>query len=427
MTSIEKKRVISNFLSLSTLQGLNYLLPLITLPYLVRVLGAEYFGLLAFATAVIMYFSLITDFGFNISATKEVSIHRDNQDKLSEIFSSVMTIKVFLLFGTLSILSLLVYFFDRFTHNAFIYFITFGIVIGQVLFPVWFFQGMENMKFITYLNILSKLFFTVSVFVFVHKQEDYWIVPMLTSFGYILAGFISIYIVKVKFKIKYQIPSIDSLKFHTKESSYFFISNIAGSLYTVSVTVILGIFTNNTIVGYYAAADKIIQAFKGLVTPFMQAIYPYVSRQVNISQTNGIKIIKKIALGTFIVMGVISFGVFLFSELLVNIILGEGYMESVIILQLLSPLPLLVAMGNVFGLQTMIPFGRKKQFSTIIVSGSFISLLISFTLVPIYFQVGSAISLILTEIIIATTMFIYLQRSGLKLIGISNESQKDMN
>ena len=250
---------------------------------------------------------------------------------------------------------------------------------------------------------------------------------MLTSLGYILAGIISIYIVKFKFDIKYQIPSLDLLKFYAKESSYFFISNIAGSLYTVSVTVILGIFTNNTVVGYYAAADKIIQAFKGLVSPFMQAVYPYVSRQVNISKTNGIKIVKKIALGTFVVMSSISLGVFLCSEFLVNIILGEGYTKSIIVLQLLSPLPLLVAMGNVFGLQTMIPFGRKKQFTTIIVSSSFISLIISFILVPIYFQVGSAISLILTETIIATTMFIYLQRSGLKLIGMLDESQKDMN
>lgn len=425
--SSDQKKVFSNFLSLSILQGMNYILPLITLPYLVRVLGAEYFGLLAFATAVIMYFSLITDFGFNISATKEISINRDDKTKLIEIFSSVITIKMLLMIFTFFVLIFLISFLDKFSTHALIYLLTFGIVIGQVFFPVWFFQGVENMKFITYLNILSKLFFTVCIFIFVHTQEDYWIVPLLTSLGYILASVVAMYIVKVKYEIQYQIPSIESLTFCTKESSYFFISNIAGSLYTVSVTVILGLFTNNTIVGYYAAADKIIQAFKGLVTPFMQAVYPYVSRQVNISQTNGLKKIKKIALGTFIVMSGISLGVFLFSEFLVNLILGEGYIESVFILEILSPLPLLVAMGNVFGLQTMIPFGRKKQFSTIIVVSSFISLIISFILVPIYFQIGSAISLILTELIIATTMFIYLQRNGLKLIGTSEQQQKEIN
>lgn len=418
-----QKRVISNFLSLSALQGVNYLLPIITLPYLVRILGVEYFGLLAFATAMIMYFNLIVDFGFNISATKEVSVHRDNKNKINEIFSSVMTIKIFLLFITFLMLVCLTFIFDRFEKEATVYFLTFGLVLGQAFFPAWLFQGMEKMKFITYLNIISKAFFTICIFIFVHEKEDYWIVPLLTSLGYILAGIIAMYIVKTKLEVNYKIPSWKNFKFYTRDSSYFFISNVAGSLYTVSVIVILGLFTNNTIVGYYTAADKIIQAFKGLITPFMQAIYPYISRQVNFSKANGLKIIKKVALLTAIIMGGISFGVFFFSELLVNVILGSEYEKSIIILQLLSPLPFLVAMGNTFGLQTMITFGRKRQFTKIIVINSFISLAISFVLVSLYQQIGSALSLITTEILMVTTMFIYLQRNGLKLIGTATTEE----
>lgn len=192
----EKKRLTSNIFSLGVLQAANYILPLLTIPYLVRVLGPEYFGLLAFATALVAYFILITDYGFNLSATRQISINRENKAKVDEIFSSVMIIKTAFMLLSFGLMSLIVFSFEKFSQHWEIYFITFGMVVGQWLFPVWLFQGMERMKYISYLNIGAKGFFTICIFIFVQDQSDYLLVPFLTSLGFIIAGIWSLYLVK---------------------------------------------------------------------------------------------------------------------------------------------------------------------------------------------------------------------------------------
>ncbi len=416
LNTTDKKRLLSNFLSLSILQGANYILPLITLPYLVRVLGAEKFGLIMFAQAFIQYFVTLTDYGFNLSATREISIHRDNKEKVSEIFSSIMIIKFGLLILSFILLTLIVFSFEKFRKDWIIYYLTFGIVVGQVLFPVWLFQGMEKMKYITFLNILSKLLFTVAIFIFIHKTSDFIYVPLINSLGFITAGIIGLWIVFKTFNITFKYIGRNILIHHLKEGWHIFISSVAINLYTVSNTFILGIFTNNTIVGYYSAAEKLIKAIQGLLIPVSQTIYPYISKLINESLKKAILFLKKM----LILIGSISFLfsliLFLFSEEIVNIVLGYQYKESIVVLKILAFLPFIVALSNLFGIQTMLTLNYKKAFSNILVSASIINILLAFILVPLYKHIGISFALLISEIFVTVTMFLYLQKKGIRIL-----------
>lgn len=408
--SEDRKRLLENFLSLSVLQGANYILPLITLPYLVRVLGPEKFGLIAFAQSFIQYFNILTDYGFNLSATREISIHRDNKEKISEIFSSVMITKFGLMIISLLILSGLVFTIPKFRNDWLVYFFTFGIIFGNVLFPIWFFQGMERMKYITILNIVAKGIFTICIFIFIRKMEDYLYVPLINSIGFLVAGGLSLRIVSKNFGIKFILPSFKAIKHQLKEGWHIFISTVAISLYTTSNTFILGLFTNNTIVGYYAAAEKIVKAVQGLWTPVSQTIYPYFSKLYNKNQEKAKKLLVRMvgiaAMVTFLIsaLGCLS------APFLVPLILGKEYLLSIRVFQILIFVVFAVGVNNILGIQGLVSFGYGNKFSQVVIIAGILHLILLFIFIPIFNYLGPAIATVSSESFICIIEYIILRR-----------------
>lgn len=415
----EEKIVLENFSFLFFLQVANYILPLATLPYLVRILGPERFGLLSFANALIQYFVVFTEYGFNLSATREISISRSNSKRIAEICNSVMIIKFFFLVISFGILSSIVFVTTRLRNDWPIYYLTFGMVIGNVLFPVWFFQGMQIMKYITILNIVAKLLFTMGIFIFVKDSGDLLLVPLITSIGFIITGIIGLWFVYTKFNIIPKLPPWDILKKQLVDGWSIFLSTIAISLYTTSNTIILGVFCGNKIVGYYSAADKIIRAVQRLLQPISQALYPYTSRLVNQSRKLAVLFLRKliifIGIGTFI----LSLVIFIFAQPIIILVLGKQYVPSVIVLRILSSLPFITGLSNVLGVQTMLTFDFKKEFSNILITASILSILVALILTPLFKQMGVASSVLMTELFVTWAMLSFLKNKGVLNIKFS--------
>lgn len=414
------KKIMSNILSLFSLQGLTYILPLITFPYLTRVLGPENYGLIAFATAFIGYFQILTDYGFNLSATREISINRENEEKVSNLFSSVMVTKVLLIILSFTLMTLIVFSFAKFRSNWLLYFFTFGIVIGNLFMPSWFFQGMEKMKYISILNIGTLLIYTSSIFIFIRHASDYIYVPLINSIGAITMGIIALTVISRDFNVSFVFPTPKDIKYQLKEGWHVFISTVAISLYTISNTFILGFFASNTIVGYYSVANSIIGMASGLLQPISQSIYPYISSLATISKKEAINFIKKttMLIGTF--SFIISVLIFLLAGFILFILAGTQYKESVLLLQIMAFLPFIIALSNMFGIQTMLTFNYKKAFSRIIIIASVINIVLALILAPLFKAVGISVAVVITETFITIAMFLYLKSKGIKLVELKN-------
>jgi polysaccharide transporter, PST family len=418
-TIYKNKLLFENFMSLSALRAAGYIVPLITLPYLVRVLGPEKFGLVMFAQAFATYFVLLTEYGFKLSATREVSINRNNKEKVSEIFCSVYFVKMTLLIISFIIFTALVFSIPRFNVEHLVFMFSFIMVLGNLIFPVWLFQGMERMKYITIINVLVKIAFVIPIFLFIKSQSDYVYVPLINSLGFLISGIIAFYFGIRIFRIKLFLPSVQNIAHQFKEGWYIFISTIAVSLYTTSNVFILGLFTNNTIVGYYSAAEKLINAARGLLSPVSQSIYPHISKLASESKEKALVFINKLVIlvgsGTF----VLSLTIFLLTEPIVNLILGNQYQQSIIILRILAFLPFIVGLSNIFGVQTMLTFNLKKAFSKIIISAGLLNIFLVLILAPLYQHVGVATAVLTTEIFVMFFMFLYLKKKGIKFFTIN--------
>ncbi len=189
------KKVIENFSYLSVLQILNMLIPLIVFPYLIRILGGDIYGLVIYAQAIIGYFVVLINFGFNITATKEISINKDNKEKLNRIISSVLILKAILFLISFLILTTLIIVIPEFREHKLLFYLTLWMCIYEFIFPVYFFQGIEEMKYITIITIISRTIFLGLIFLMVKESEDYLLVPIINGMGAIIAGIISQYIV----------------------------------------------------------------------------------------------------------------------------------------------------------------------------------------------------------------------------------------
>lgn len=404
----DKKRLLSNFFSLSVLQAANYILPLITLPYLVKVLGIEKFGIIMFAQAFIMFFNVLVDYGFNLSATREVSIHRENKEKITEIFSSVMAIKIVLVAIVFIALSIIIFSFEKLSAYWELYYLTFLWVIGQALFPIWYFQGIEKMEYITIINITSKSLFTIAIFIFIQNESDYIYVPLLNGLGFIIAGFLSLYITSHRFN---QSISFKLLKFkkHLKNGFHIFLSMSSSTILSASPIIFIGFFIDYTIAGYYSAFEKIIFAIKNFFYIINQVYFPRLAKVYTENKNRYLIIWKKLSLYTISISILLYIILYLISDIFIKYYFNKIFLDYIYIFHILSFSIVFYTIINSLGLNGLLVIGKHNQLSRSQIIPTIIFIFISPLILKVF-----GFTTFLFSILIADLMIIFIRIYYLK-------------
>ncbi|WP_367615708.1 flippase [Pontibacter liquoris] len=404
----EKKTVLQSFMSLGAIQATNYLLPLITLPYIIRVIGTDKFGTVAFAQAVLGYFAVVVEYGFGLSATRDISINRENTDRLSKTFSEVIMVKLLLAVSCFLILLLTLLFIPKFSAEAPLFIMGFSLVMGQSIVPVWFFQGMEQMKYLTYLNLGAKSVFAILTFVVIREQSDYIYLILLSSLGNILSGIVGMWIAFTKFRIRFRMPAFSHIIAQLKEGWPIFLSNFSITSYNNVNIIVLGFFTSATIVGYYSIVEKVIWVIRQLLGAFSGAIFPHVCKLTTNSHAEIKAFFKTVFVPFFILIFVGSGILFVFSDLIVLLISGESIPQASFLLKILSVVPVIVVLNNP-PYQILVAYNMKKSYSTILVCGALLNGLLNLTLVPAFSAIGTTAAIIFTEVFITLGLYLVLE------------------
>jgi len=369
------KKLTSNFSYLVIIEAINKILPLLVVPYIVNILGIEKYGILAFSLAIIMYFKILTTYSFDLTATKYISQYREDKDKISQYYWTVLFTKFFLLLISFSILIISLTLFETLNQERVVLLFTFLMVIGEVMTPLWFFRGIEEMKYVAYLSVITKILYTASIFLIIKNENDYPIVALLSSLSHIIVGVIALYYIYRKFNITFYRPKLKEILYLIEEGKDIFLSKLSVSLYSTTNNILLGFLAGYTAVGIYSIANTIYGAFLQLVYVYNTVVYPYLAKYLKDKQEFLIQAKKLLAL--YIILLIIS-SILLYSssEFIIELLFGKNNKETIEVLNIMALALIITPIGgyltHFLALKSEYKTIRKITFYTMIINFIFV-------------------------------------------------------
>ncbi|MDO5104866.1 oligosaccharide flippase family protein [Capnocytophaga sp.] len=383
--SKEHKVLLENFISLSLLQIVGYVLPFFTLPYIAKVIGVENFGTLAFATSVIVFFQTLVDYGFNYTGVRDIARVKDNKEQTSFIFSKIMIARLVLTVASFLLLLLMILFIPQFQRNSTVLLCTFLLVPGYAIYPEWFFQAIEKMKYSSVISTIIKILFTASIFIFVREREDYIYIPIINGLGFFVAGIGAFYFIIIKYKYRFVRVSVKDIFNAISGSTNMFISLILPNLYTNMSTIFLERFWGKFSTGIFDAGNRFINISQQITNVLSRTFYPFLSRRMDKHSFYEVM--------SFSISVVVSLVLFFGADFIVYNFYSPAYSEAATVIKIMAISPIFIFMMNAYGTNYLVLKGQERILRNIIAACSLFGFFATYALVVNYKHIGAAISI----------------------------------
>lgn len=401
------RRLLANFFSLSAMQAVSYGVQFLTIPYIFTTIGAERNAIVFVALVQINYFFNITDYGFYLTATQAVALSRDNQPALVRIFNEVFFSKLlitavgFVVFMAVTLFALL----DVYSEHWLLFALSYSMVIGYALFPVWFYQGIEQMKTVTILNIITRMVYAACVFLFIKSPEDYLWINAYNGAAYLAVGLLALIMAVKKHNITLNIPTSERLFLQIKNSWHVFISYFTNNIYATSSVFILSFFAPVYVVGWYGAVDKIISGLRQVYNVAFLAIFPHstaLSQQNFKVHQQFLSKIRMLLLAFYVVVcSIIAYFATEFVELLTK----ENISESAWVVRVGMIILIAIAL-QIKGYQNLLIYNRKKIFARLFISAAIFNILLGSVAAWLFQEKGIISVAVVTELSVAAVLLI---------------------
>lgn len=406
--------VARNALALYGVQIANYIFPMITIPYLTRVLHPDGWGLVLMAQSFSLWLGLVLEYGFNLSATREISRHQGQEFEISLVVDGVLGAKLILLLGTLAGVPLALKSVALFREHHIYLWLAWLSAVAQGFNPLWYFQGLERMELPAALDVASRALCTVLTFLCVKHPDDGWrVLALQTTASALATGATMAWMYR---EVPFRWPTVGRSVSALRSGWSMFFFRSAVSLYTTANAFILGLFVPPAQVGFYGGAEKIAKAILAMLNPASQALYP----RMNSLIARDSKHATQLARSTLMFFGVVgvSLGVMVAgaAPLLIRVLLGPAYEPAIPVLRVLAILIPVIALSNVLGIQWMLPLGLDRIFNAIIFSAGFVNICLAVFLAPRFGPIGMAWAVVLSELFVTASMFLLLCKSGYNLL-----------
>lgn len=399
--SIFNKKKINDFFIYGFGQAINLISPFLVMPILIHICGQENYGKIGVGFSLSLILNSIVDYGSYINGVKEISINRENREILEVKLSAIYLSKLLLLFAVLSFAVVLILIIPFFAKDKITYLLSLLIIVGQFINPAWFFQGVENFKWISAINVISKLIYIALVLLFVKEKSDYIYANLFLGLGAIVGNSIGLLWLINHFSFSFKSIRLEPALKILKEEFQFSLSQLFLSLYQFFPIILISYISGNFIAGQFRVIDQIITVFKTYLNMFFYFVYSNVCFEISKSYDYGIKVWKQYNGYNFLLILLLLSIVFFNAEFILSY--TKIQKSQVLILkpyfQLAMLIPLLTAISQPLR-QLMFAFNKNRLYIRITLITTFLNFVFLLFLVRNMGLKGAFITIIFVEIII---------------------------